>query len=605
MLSEQIAEYWASFKIKPDANSVRKLDQWLRVVEAKIQRTSRKLEKQDVMGGLFKVDNAKLAQQLNKSLQIASSKTVFNINNFRVNQAALNSAIQSAAARATTITISPRVGKVTGSSGSSPNQLTERPRGIGERIRTSNTRGLGMAWHGALAGGGLLSGFGLRELNSKLQELELQPVSMQAVTNGNQTKANSQLQFIRNLAGQVGTTTTNITPMYTRFFASAQGTPLEQYAQSGFASMTRYGAVMGLNQDEMKGSLRALQQIVGKQRLYSEELIGQLSERMPAAVRLMANAATGGDVPKLLEMMKRGEVDINKVLPRFFEEVEAQAAGGWDRYRQTTRYQQGQTSFQFEERLRQFGSEGGNQAFFRIWKTFADTLPQTNNLVNALAGAFQTFSRGVEGAGNIIVMLNDGLAQFNKLNPDVQDGLQTLGAAFLLLGTRIGRAFLPLTAAYLVLEDIAGYRSGKKSITGLALGEDYSGENNNAAPLGFALGNRYPDLPAGEALTRKWADAQTGSDWDKAKYMFSLVSAKTSIPSLLGGVKDMIIPPQSGQSLDAMINGFTGGNNVQTMFDRTSGKYDIDTVNIYPQNNKPEEFDFLMKRTLQNMAPQE
>ena len=250
--------------------------------------------------------------------------------------------------------------------------------------------------------------------------------------------------------------------------------------------------------------------------------------------------------------MEKGQLDPNIALPKFFALLEQKANQGWKGYTDTTRFQQNITNKRFEDQMMLFANAGGDRAFFNIWKTFADTLPQTNNLVIALAGAFERFARTVQGAGDIVVMLNDAVGQFQKLNPEVQDRLETLGAAFVLLGTCIGRAFLPLTAAYLILEDIATYRKGGKSITGLALGEDYSQTNNNAAPIGFALGNRFQDLPSGEALTRKWAAAQTGSDWDKAKYMFSLIAAKTSIPNLVGGVADMFSSPKT-DSLDVMI----------------------------------------------------
>jgi phage tail tape-measure protein len=271
MYSEQIAEYFASVKFKPDSQSFRKMEQWLRVVEKKIERTANRINKQDLMGGLFKVDNAKLASSLNKSLAQASNRVTFNIKNFKIDEGALNRTLQNAALRARSITINPRVGNVSGGGGNVSNRTTGGSSG-GRGVRS-----LGVGWHSALAGGGILSGFGLRALNERLQQFEMQPVMMQSVTGGNQQKANEQLMFLRSLAGEVGTTSTNLTPMYTKFFASAQGTPLEKFAQSGFRSMTRYGAVMGLDQEEMKGSLKALQQIVNKQRLYSEELSGQLT----------------------------------------------------------------------------------------------------------------------------------------------------------------------------------------------------------------------------------------------------------------------------------------------------------------------------------------
>jgi hypothetical protein len=331
----------------------------------------------------------------------------------------------------------------------------------------------------------------------------------------------------------------------------------------------------------------------------------------------MANAATNGDVPELFAMMKRGEVDINKVLPRFFQEVEAQAAGGWDKYRQTTRYQQGQTSFQFEEQLRNFGSFGGNQAFFQIWKSFADTLPKSTELVKALAGAFQGFARGVEGAGKIIVMLNDGFKAFNELSPEVKDGLETIGLAAILLGTRLGRAFLPLTAAFLILEDIATYRQGGKSITGLAMGEnytDYSGVPTNiknplagkrvVTPLESLNG-----LPTAQAMTvsqNRLASGQLGM-WEQTKetanwWGLALGNIWQSTADLFQGSSGAATMPLTrGASIDAMVNQMAYGGQIPQGVS-PSGSGNTYNVNISTPSDDPQEHGQLFVRAVQQFS---
>lgn len=228
----------------------------------------------------------------------------------------------------------------------------------------------------------------------------------------------------------------------------------------------------------------------------AEELKGQLSERLPAAVRLMADAVTGGDTKKLFKMMEQGQLDPNVHLPLFFQQLQAKSAGGWDKYTQTIGYQQNQTSKRFEDFIKLFAGSGGNEGFFRIWKAFADTLPRLENIAMALGRAFNVFGEGVQRTGDILVMFNDAIGWFNKQSPTFQTSLGTLGAAFLLLGTKIGRAFLPLTMAFLILEDIASYNQGRKSITGLAFGEDYGPK----APGTIQAPNPYKGMLGGRHI---------------------------------------------------------------------------------------------------------
>jgi len=69
MLSEQIAEYVATLKFKPDNQSLQKADQWLRIVERKIQRFSNKIAKQNPIDSMFTANTTKLTAKLKRDEQ--------------------------------------------------------------------------------------------------------------------------------------------------------------------------------------------------------------------------------------------------------------------------------------------------------------------------------------------------------------------------------------------------------------------------------------------------------------------------------------------------------------------------------------------------------
>lgn len=125
--------------------------------------------------------------------------------------------------------------------------------------RTVGVAGVGGGL-GALATAGV-AGFGLSALNQVSQRLELLPVGLEAVT-GSAEKAAVHLKFLEKLGRDVGATRLELVPEYTKMLASAIDTPLEQEMPKIFTSITRYGKVMGLDQESMKGTFKSVTQMI-------------------------------------------------------------------------------------------------------------------------------------------------------------------------------------------------------------------------------------------------------------------------------------------------------------------------------------------------------
>lgn len=115
-------------------------------------------------------------------------------------------------------------------------------------------------------GGAGIAGFGLNQLNKAIRELEMLPISLEAVT-GSATRAAAELSYLNSVGNDLGLTTRAIAPSYTKFLASAIGSPLEGNAQSTFKSVLKYGQVVGMDKESVKGTLKALTQIANKQKM--------------------------------------------------------------------------------------------------------------------------------------------------------------------------------------------------------------------------------------------------------------------------------------------------------------------------------------------------
>ena len=102
-------------------------------------------------------------------------------------------------------------------------------------------------------------------------------------------------------------------------YASAGFTAAE--TQRIFGTMTKAAGVLGLKTDELTGIYLALEQMISKGKITTEELRRQLGERLPGAMDIMAKSM-GVTTSELDKMMKKGEVLTKDVLPAFARQVE-------------------------------------------------------------------------------------------------------------------------------------------------------------------------------------------------------------------------------------------------------------------------------------------
>jgi len=134
---------------------------------------------------------------------------------------------------------------------------------------------------------------------------------------------NGATQFLLRLSRDFGVELQSTTNRYVKFLAAAKQTGLTlKDTENIFRSLTKAGAVLGLKTDELRGIYLALEQMLSKGKITTEELRRQLGERLPGAMGIMASAI-GVTIPELDKMMKKGQVLSAEVLPAFGDAVEA------------------------------------------------------------------------------------------------------------------------------------------------------------------------------------------------------------------------------------------------------------------------------------------
>lgn len=128
--------------------------------------------------------------------------------------------------------------------------------------------------------------------------------------------------FLTSVAKAYGAELVSLTKRYVKFYAAARQSNLSlRETNKIFETFTKVSGVLGLQTDELTGVFLALEQMLSKGKVTTEELRRQLGERLPGAVGIMASALNV-TVEELDKMLKKGEVISSEVLPRFADAVE-------------------------------------------------------------------------------------------------------------------------------------------------------------------------------------------------------------------------------------------------------------------------------------------
>jgi len=157
------------------------------------------------------------------------------------------------------------------------------------------------------------------ELNKKFDSLSF---TLKTIVKDSFDVAASQ-RFILDITESFGVELVATTERWIKFLAAAKqsGVTLKDTEQI-FYSVTKAASTLGLTKDDLNSVYLALEQMMSKGKVTTEELRRQLGERLPGAVGIMA-AAVGVNVNQLDAMLKKGELLSAEVLPKFARALES------------------------------------------------------------------------------------------------------------------------------------------------------------------------------------------------------------------------------------------------------------------------------------------
>lgn len=160
-----------------------------------------------------------------------------------------------------------------------------------------------------------------KDIFNTTKELQSLDLALKSVT---ETQANFRDQqiFLNAIAQKYGLEINNLTKQYTAFYVSAKNKLAASQIQELFENIAKSGSALGLSNETLERSFVALNQMLSKGTVASEELRGQLAEALPGSVQAMVRAVQKlhpeiKDLTEkgLFEMIKAGKILAAEVLP--------------------------------------------------------------------------------------------------------------------------------------------------------------------------------------------------------------------------------------------------------------------------------------------------
>lgn len=322
---------------------------------------------------------------------------------------------------------------------------------------------------------GLGGAFAVSQLNQINQQMQGQSNALTAVTGSDAAGADTKERF-KKMANNIGFDYRDTMPSFTKMLASGKGAGMDQgTVENIFQSMTEYGRVMGLDGESMKGSLRAVEQMLNKGQIMSEELKLQLGERFPAAISMMADAVsmdkygTKGKVSPamLMDLMKKGLVK-SDVLVEFSQILHEQAmsGGALAKAMQSTAAQQARFNNNFSDAVEIFSKAGFDEGMAGFFKGAADSLERATPLIQAFGKAFMVLIAPVDAFIRLLGRLGSHYDQLANWLGIASDKMTTFGLVALAQITPLGRIVSLISFAAIAFEDFVAYLEGADSVFG-------------------------------------------------------------------------------------------------------------------------------------------
>lgn len=172
---------------------------------------------------------------------------------------------------------------------------------------------------------GIIGTIGAKEIVNATVKLDSLTTSMNALA-GSQEAGAAQMKFLREETNRLGQDFMSTAEAYKNLFSSGKGAGMaDSDIQSIFSGVLEAGTVLGSSQQQLQGALTALEQMISKGKVSTQELRLQLGNALPGSMQIAARAmgVTNQEFQKMLE----SGLDSQKFVMAFANQLHTEFAG--------------------------------------------------------------------------------------------------------------------------------------------------------------------------------------------------------------------------------------------------------------------------------------
>jgi tape measure domain-containing protein len=246
-------------------------------------------------------------------------------------------------------------------------------------------------------------------------------VTMKVAT-GSFAGAQAEMAFLDNMTRTLGTDLTAARDSYSKFaISSSLAGVAAKDTQEIFSSVSMALSVLGKGTEDQNLAFLALEQMMSKGTMSSEELRRQLGERLPGAVNLMAKAL-GVTTLELNKMLKAGSIQSADALPKFAAEIRKEFGPGLVDATKRAGFALGTVRGEMTRLMETTANAGFMQVLAAEFSKLTTTL-QSPEVYDAARKLGDGFAVGAEMAGDALLFLATHINEIGTAVKDVVNGL--------------------------------------------------------------------------------------------------------------------------------------------------------------------------------------
>lgn len=236
-----------------------------------------------------------------------------------------------------------------------------------------------------------------------------------------------EVSFLRAESDRLGLDLVPTAQAYTGLFAAAKeaNVPIA-VTRELFQGLTSAGRVLGKSQSEVESAIRAVEQMISKGTVSSQELKLQLGNALPGAFSLAAKAI-GVTTQELTKMLERGQIVSNEFLPKFARQLKESYGAGTEDAANSATANLGRINTFLKNQSAELGT-----LFAPLLQSVARLVSGTDTLAQRAEKTATSFFAQAEATRNLSQTLPELLRRYQELsvsagdNKDKQAELRTV-----------------------------------------------------------------------------------------------------------------------------------------------------------------------------------